>query len=115
MIWYKQMCHLQSISSGHIVGFQGVKKVILKLQSPMRYRTIMSNISKVAFAYLQLLSESIVHSLEISLPFLLYSLTATLLDSLQTGGNALLLNTYTFAGCVLTLLLAVCLGHYTIL
>jgi len=77
--------------------FSGCKIVILKLQSPMRYHTFMSNIAKCRFClFLLFLLESIEQSPEISLAFLVYNLMATLLDCMQTdrGQCPLLLNTY---------------------
>jgi len=82
------LCHLQSVSSDHIV-FNEYKKVILKLQQPVQYHHLTSSIAKHGFClYLQFLSDSIAQSSETSLLFPVYNLTTTLLDCMQTEGNA---------------------------
>jgi len=78
------LCHLQSVSSDHIV-FNEYKKVILKLQQAVQYHPLESSIAKHGFClYLQFLSDSIAQSSETSLLFPVYNLTATLLDCMQS-------------------------------
>jgi len=55
---------------------------------PVQYHPLMSSISKRHCCQLQFLSASIAQSSEKLLLFPLYNLTATLLDCMQTEGNA---------------------------
>jgi len=81
---------LQSISCCLIVSLQDVSESHLEITEPNAVSYLYVKHCKMSLlSFLQFLSKSIAQSPEIYLPFLVYILTATLLDCMQTECNAL--------------------------
>jgi hypothetical protein len=83
------LCHLESVFSGLLVGFEGTKESHSETTEPIAVAYCHVKYCQTSLLPYLFLLESLAQSSEIPLPFSAYKSTATLLECMQTEGYVL--------------------------